>query len=450
MDFTEVYKQTSFLCTFSPDAKHIATAVDHRVVIRDAETLQILHLFSCLAAVDELAWAADGELILCASFSTRKGGKGAIQVFSLRDPEWGACIEEGLAGLAAVKWAPDARSVLSFSEFQLRITVWSLVDKDAAYIQYPKFSNRGYCFRPDGRYFALAERREGKDTLSIFDCDDWTILKHFPVETNDLEDLAWSPDGRFIAVWDSYLDYKILIYHPDGRRAAVYSAYDHGLGIKTVAWSPSAQFLAVGSFDGKLRLLNHLTWKPIIDLSHPTTLSFPDIAVFRETNIRSVKTGTTLDKNWVRPVEPRPRLGYEVLQPPVTLPSARADMEKPNPRKGISLIEFSADGQHIITKNDSMPNTLWVWDVINLRQVALIQQLTPIKSVEWNPVVPNMFAFTCGGSCIYVWGGPDVGCDAVEVPSANFTVSQFRWCPDGRSLLLMDTDRFCLAFLVDS
>jgi WD40 repeat protein len=69
------------------------------------------------------------------------------------------------------------------------------------------------------------------------------------VDTKDAYDLAWSPDGRFIAVWDSVLDYNIMIYHPDGRLASSYSAYDTGLGIKKVQWSPSGQFLGIGSFD---------------------------------------------------------------------------------------------------------------------------------------------------------------------------------------------------------
>ncbi|KAJ1540124.1 WD repeat-containing protein wrap73, partial [Cladochytrium tenue] len=277
MDFTEIYKQTAFQCAFSPDARHLATAVDHRVVVRDATSLQIVQLYSCLARVHLVSWSPrDPALLLCASFSAPappppggaadieppRGsaaardaggvGRAAVQVFSLRDPEWTACIEEGLAGLTAVRWAPDSRHILAFSDFQLRITVWSLTDTEAVYhIQYPKFSNRGFGFRPDGRYFALAERREGKDTVSVYDCEDWSLLKHFPVETSDLEDLAWSPDGRYIAVWDSLLEYRVAIYHPDGRKAASYSAYEHGLGVKTVSWSPSGQFLAVGSYDGK-------------------------------------------------------------------------------------------------------------------------------------------------------------------------------------------------------
>jgi WD40 repeat protein len=76
------------------------------------------------------------------------------------------------------------------------------------------------------------------------------------VDTNDLYDIAWSPDGRFIAVWESFLHFKMYIYKPDGRLAGSYSAYDEGLGIKKVTWSPSGQFLAIGSFDEQVFLLS--------------------------------------------------------------------------------------------------------------------------------------------------------------------------------------------------
>lgn len=50
----------------------------------------------------------------------------------------------------------------------------------------------------------------------------------------------------------SHPQYKMLFYSLDGRLLAAYSAYEWSLGIKSVAWSPSSQFLAVGSYDGKV------------------------------------------------------------------------------------------------------------------------------------------------------------------------------------------------------
>jgi WD40 repeat protein len=73
----------------------------------------------------------------------------------------------------------------------------------------------------------------------------------------------------------------MLIYSPDGRLTARYTAYENGLGIKTAAWSPSGQFLAIGSFDQTVRVLNHLTWRPFGEFIHTPTVK-PSAAIFRE------------------------------------------------------------------------------------------------------------------------------------------------------------------------
>lgn len=45
----------------------------------------------------------------------------------------------------------------------------------------------------------------------------------------------------------------MLLYSLDGRLLSTYSAYEWSLGIKSVAWSPSSQFLAIGSYDEKVQ-----------------------------------------------------------------------------------------------------------------------------------------------------------------------------------------------------
>ncbi|KAJ3065863.1 WD repeat-containing protein wrap73, partial [Quaeritorhiza haematococci] len=378
----------------------------------------------------------------------------------------------------------DGDEVL-MKEIKLRVTVWSLIDGSAYYMQYPKFDDRGYCFRSDGKFFALAERRGGMDYISIYNCEDGTMLKHFPVDTGDLENISWSPDGRYIAIWDSSLVYRVLIYYPDGRRVADYSAYNMGLGIKTVRWSPSSQFLAIGSYDQNVRLLNCYTWKPIIEFSHPQSLAPVDITVFKEVDLRDKASVS----KWVQATSDL-TLRYEVIHPPLNVPITKPNPDKPNPRVGVGMMEFSADGRYLATRNDNMPLCLWIWDLCNLKQIALIQQSPGniIRSVKWNPQRPDQLAFICGSSAvekrslssagggggggrssgggggangtgvgktnttgfIYLWDARENVCQAVEVPAVKFQISSFHWNPNGKSLLLIgNKDTFCLAFPVD-
>lgn len=47
-----------------------------------------------------------------------------MQVWSVREDEadWGAMIDEGLAGLTGCLWAPDGRHILTFTDFHVRLS----------------------------------------------------------------------------------------------------------------------------------------------------------------------------------------------------------------------------------------------------------------------------------------------------------------------------------------
>lgn len=110
MDFTELYKQTGNLNKFSPNGLYIATAVHYRLVIRDADSLQILHLFQAAETISELVWAKDSELIITVSYKA-----GIIQIWNLKDEKWAGKIEDNILGFSRVIWAPDSRHLVSFS-----------------------------------------------------------------------------------------------------------------------------------------------------------------------------------------------------------------------------------------------------------------------------------------------------------------------------------------------
>lgn len=52
-----------------------------------------------------------------------------------------------------------------------------------------------------------------------------------------------------------------------------YSAYDYALGIKSFKFSNNSAYLAVGSYDEKIRIFNCLTWKLVTELEHKSALS---------------------------------------------------------------------------------------------------------------------------------------------------------------------------------
>ena len=63
---------------------------------------------------------------------------------------------------------------------------------------------------------------------------------------------------------------EIAMYH-----SAISEEVGHGheecmdKDVKTVPWAAFGQFLAIGSFNEKLRVLNHLTWRAVAEHPHP-------------------------------------------------------------------------------------------------------------------------------------------------------------------------------------
>lgn len=107
------------------------------------------------------------------------------------------------------RWCPDGRGILATSSFQLKITFWSLVTKHSESLQWPKLVMRGVSFSHDGKFAAVATRRDCKDFVNILTSESWELVTRFEVGTADLADLAWAPDDGSIAVWDSILDHKV-------------------------------------------------------------------------------------------------------------------------------------------------------------------------------------------------------------------------------------------------
>ena len=63
------------------------------------------------------------------------------------------------------------------------------------------------------------------------------------------------------------------MYSPGGSIISSHKPYDLALGIKSVELSPNGHYLSVGYYDQILRLYNHISWKQIIELSHPTSIT---------------------------------------------------------------------------------------------------------------------------------------------------------------------------------
>ncbi|KAI0667380.1 WD repeat-containing protein 8 [Trametes maxima] len=528
MDFTEIYKQTASLVAFSPGTHFLLTAVQDRLIVRRSDSFQLARTWlidatpsptsaalassssagpsslrtrpddsASNALITHAGWSCDSEYVLGACAKT-----GVVSVFKLRDETWSARLEAGSEGLMKAEWAPDGRTVLCFSEWGLRVTMWSLVTGAATYIQYPIHPDRGYAFRQDVRYFVLAERHKSKDTLGVYDAHEaYRLVRHFPLPTNSLASLSLSPTGNYLAVWEGPLEFKLHIVSLAGNVLGTFSPEpDPGFGVRMVSWHPSGKFLAVTGSDDKVYILESLTWNPIAIFDLPTRIP-AGVAVWREPS------------GWLEATHGRGFLSYERIQSPFTLPTTssqvRAKPTKPpasnrsaataastsRTSSGTTQLAFNTSGSLLLVRSASAPTAVMLYDfptpssnsptasqsvssstgeplellTPHLRSVLLHSQ--PVISARWNPDPgrAGRLAVACASQSVYLWsdewvvepesGAADAQAQAQEedtevaecvgVPAQRFETRDLRWAPDGKGMILLDRETFCCAFEVE-
>ncbi|KAF8071311.1 WRAP73 [Scenedesmus sp. PABB004] len=455
MDFSEAYKCSTsssagpgapgaLAPAYSPCGRLLAAAVEYRLVVREVESLKVVAIFSCLDKIHRLEWSPSGRHVLAALHS-----RGVVQVWAPDDPEWAAKIDEGPAGVRSARWTPDGLSLLLVADFCVRMTAWSLADRSCAHLGGPKHASRGVAFSPRGDQLAVLERKDCKDWLALYStAAGWPLQARVALGTLDAADLAWSPDGAKLAVWDSPLAYRVAVHASDGAPLGTYAAYDDGLGVRSVVWAPGSDLLAVGSYDQVLRVLNGVTWAPLLECHHGSPVEEPrSVAVYQELEEPARGVLAPVQVQGGAPPKRETRARYAVAPLPVELTSVAPAAGKPNPKLGVCAAAWSPGSGLLASVNENMPHAVWVWDVGAAALAAVLVHLAPVRGLAWAPRGESL-AIVTGGGRVYVWSAE--GASVVHIPLAGFAATGLAWSPDGSNFLLSDAEAFCVAYVAPS
>lgn len=104
MDFSESYKCTvrsGVQPAYSPDGRYLANAVEYRLIIRDADSLRIIQLYSCLDRIDTLQFSPNSLYVLCGLNS-----RGIVQLWSVDQSDWTCKIDEGPVSASMLRKQP--------------------------------------------------------------------------------------------------------------------------------------------------------------------------------------------------------------------------------------------------------------------------------------------------------------------------------------------------------
>lgn len=280
-------------CLPSPDGGYVATLSASTIHVREVESLSTVRDTTLprhfTGPVASFQWSPSSKMLLVASADE-------IHVFS-------ACEEEGLyatvrnpvppaAKLAYAGFGASDTDVCVCASLGLKFAVFDITSSRVVEIANPKFYTaasvrKGLCFRPETRHLTVLTRASGKDMISIHHPKTKEIQRSWSPDTIDAQGLAWSPDGKWLAVWESAAQgHKILFYTPDGNLFKTWfgpqplvpadAENKLGLGVRLVEFSADARVLAIGDGSRRICMFSMASVTESMRLQHPTSVAPTD------------------------------------------------------------------------------------------------------------------------------------------------------------------------------
>lgn len=295
--------------------------------------------------------------------------------------------------------------MLVFTDFGLKLTVFNLEWRTSTDIPGPKWwqarnASKGYAYRPKTKNLTLLSRREGKDVVSVHNQANYEVLRSWNPDTVDATSISWSLDGKWLAVVESAgHGHKILFYTADGhlfitwkgpRPSGVEEAdIDLGAGVKSIEWSADGRYLAVADFSSKITLLSIPAFVETMRVQHTSTIKpMEGLQVWQEHVI--TRAQAVLEKTDQRTYEPVTK----ITSPPTIAPTPESSTST-EVKAGTALMAIDATGTLIASKTESMPTTVFIWDVASKLLRAVLIQHSPVAKVTWHPSLDELLLIRC-------------------------------------------------------
>ncbi|KAK0621360.1 hypothetical protein B0T17DRAFT_286091 [Bombardia bombarda] len=466
MHFSECFKSSAH-CLPSPDGRHIATLYPSVINVRAVRGLDVVHVVKLpqdfSGPILSFQWSPSSRLLLVA-------GPDQIRVASaLEDDGFHATIRNPVAPGTKpiyVGFGATDTEVCIISPFGLKFAVFDLASSKAVEIANPKSlrpspASNGFSFRPGTRHLALLTRAGGKDMISLHDFPTRELHRSWAPDTIDAQGLVWSPDGRWLVVWESPAHgHKLMFYTADGYLFKTWQGpasplledrdYALGPGVKAAQSSADARYLAVGDSSRRISMFTMASASEVMWLQHPNNLVPKDTIQVWQERIGLSQTGPSIH-TFLRTTQ--------VVSPP---PRPQDNSNSDSAVTGCASIIFDPLSPLLATRLEEHPSTVWIWDAqaAELRAVLLFHG--NIASLSWHPTVRETLLIRCEGDqysgIVFVWDplseGPRSVDFAQRFPGAK-AVGKWRaiWlgldASDPPSLFLSDTHNYVLASLAE-
>lgn len=309
------------------------------------------------------------------------------------------------AKISYVAFGATHDEVLVYADFGLKLTIFNLEWRTSIDIPNPKLyqagnASKGYVYRPKTKNLAFLSRRDGKDVVSIHKQASYEVLRSWNPDITDAASISWSLDGKWLAVIESAgQGHKILFYTADGhifktwkgpRPSGVEEAdIDLGAGVRSIEWSADGRYLAVADHSKKITLLSIPAFVETMRVEHTSTIkAMEGLQVWQEQVI--TRAQAVLAKTEQRSYTPV----TTTVHPP-TSAAAPSFSTSADVKSGTALMAIDTTGTLIASKTESMPTTVFVWDIASKLLRAVLIQHSPVAKLTWHPSINELLLIRC-------------------------------------------------------
>ena len=425
-------RKYSGIISFSPDSSFFAISKGIQLVVYSNQSLKPIKTFSFIDFIEDIKWSNNNQLLLVGIYK-----RNICEIRSIENDKYFCTIDEAIQGISYSLFSPDSLYVLTINKHVTKLTIRSVFNKSFFFIDLPKFAKKGLSFSSQGKgnFMALAERKDTKDIIGIYYTPKWVCIRRFETETEDLQNIKWSYDNSSIIVIDTPSICKLLIYNMLGELIYKLNIYINQLGIKKFEISPNGRLFCLGLYDQTLRIYN--------------SISYTNVSIFdHDKNILNNKKVNYYKEEIINP---EGETKYIELKPPIDLKSENIYSKGSNlfneklPKIGISKMDFSGDNNFLATKNDNMPNVLFIWDLNLMNLKTVLIHLNEIIFFKWCKNKNILFISTNNNKLYYF----TLDSCKILLLAKDFQNKSLVFSNDGEKMMVKDTNSFIMVNIGD-
>ena len=422
---------------FSQNSQYLLVPKGKNLVLYSLNpSIKKLNKFSFLSTINYVSFSPSSEYFLVLLMKIQE-----CQIKSVKNFEFIIKIKEPIFGIKSVLWPSNDNHVLISLNNYNSIHIFSTGDeydnieeeldnmnsKDnsknyKSIISNIKFQNltQGIAFSYNGGDFmAISIRKQIKDYIEIYDCEDFSLVSNFLCNTNDLENIYWSKDNSFILAYENMnYDCKLYIYGLSGNLIMIIEPYKNYPGITKLSISPNGHYITLGYCDNNIRLFHYLSFKLCkeinpIDLLLPNILNKKSDFIFSKTVIL-VEDSNKDDINFNHLYD-KEKYMFSIEK---SFPK-RSNYSTQNSSEFnyINNLEYSFNSQYLAFTSSKYQHIILIYDVNIFKLSFLLVFETNVINFAWSPSSIQLVVCTENDSKIYFFIPQRV--KAFKIPSST-------------------------------